>query len=341
MEDKNTQIKTEDYMGKKRCPFCNILLLIKEFDDHIFCHQIDFKENAEHNLNINNYQINNSHNNKNSNKNYIRPHLQNLNTINFINYINNHNQNNNESKNSLPKENNNNHKNEDSYLNKLKSYIPFFNSSENANNSQEENLSPEEKEKRNKLEEKTAYEKKILGIVHPEPNIGIEDTQSKGGIFPNFFMNNSDKFLAAIDLVGCLVLHGPSIGRTILRVGNFVNNRNENNNEINNDNIEEIDESQIDNIIQRNPELKDKNKDIETIIKLLPITEVKKKIENKGNENQYKCIICLEYFEIGDCISTLPCTHVFHSNCITFWLKKSCECPLCKFEVTLKSLIGE
>ncbi len=340
MEDKNTQIKSEDYMEKQRCPFCNILLLIKEYDDHLFCHQIDINENEEHNLNIKNYQINNSHINKNSNQHYIRPHLQNLNTINFINYINNHNQNNNESKENLHKENNSSHKDEDSYFNKLKSYIPFFNSSENANDTHEENLSPEEKEKRNKLEEKKAYEKKILGIVHPQPKKEIENTKSKGGMIPNFIVNNSDKFLAAIDIVGCMVLHGPSIGRTILRVGNIIN-RNENNNESNNHNIEESDESEIDNIIQRNPELKEKNKDMETIIKLLPISELKKKFENKDNESQYKCIICLEDFEIGENISTLPCTHIFHSNCITNWFKKSCECPLCKFEVTLKSLIGE
>jgi len=345
MEDNYTQKKSENYIDKKRCPFCNILLLMKEYDDHLFCHQIDIKENQENSLNINNNKNNNSHIKKNSNPHYIRPQLLNLNTINFINYINNHNhnlnQNNNESNNSLLKEDNNTHKNEESYVNKFKNYIPFFNSSKNENDIQEENLSQEEKEKRNKLEEKKAYEKKILGIVHQEQNKEIEDTQSKGGIIQNFIVNNSDKFFAAIDIVGCMVLHGPSIGRTISRVENFINNKNENNNESINDNIEENDELGTDNIIRRNPELKDKNKDIETIIKLLPITEIRQKIENKGNENQYRCIICLEEFEIGDTISTLPCTHIFHSNCIIIWIKKNCECPLCKFEVTLKSLIGE
>ena len=47
--------------------------------------------------------------------------------------------------------------------------------------------------------------------------------------------------------------------------------------------------------------------------------------------DEYKrCIICLEDFKINDTVIYLPCLHFFHSNCITLWIEKKANCPLCK-----------
>ncbi|KAH6880000.1 hypothetical protein B0T10DRAFT_495661 [Thelonectria olida] len=43
------------------------------------------------------------------------------------------------------------------------------------------------------------------------------------------------------------------------------------------------------------------------------------------------CVICLEPMQGRQMIRSLPCEHVFHSECITKWfLKKHVTCPVCK-----------
>ena len=396
----------------KECPFCNAILALSEYKDHIFCHRLDEQENGLGNYNVNNYGIqlnnnqvkneinlnnntskninsqNNNRNNNNQNvieKNnniqnneedndfflfpenqnnnnninqIIQPNisqeLQNLNHINFINEnrsnnnINNININNNLN-------NNNQENNQESIFDKvknnvmnLKSYI-FQENKPNINQKDEdllnapfESLSPAEKEKRNKLEEQRAYEKKILGIAKERSvsNIQMSNSEKIG----NFFQNNADSIFAVIDIIGCLQLHGPSIGRTINRVHNYFinNNRINDNNGVNhvlNNNQE------YENFIRSHPELRNKDRDITTIIRFLPVSEVKdiNNNANQGNDpsgNNRKCVICLSEFEIGDQVSALPCAHVFHNECIISWLKKHCQCPICKFNITLRSLIG-
>ena len=46
------------------------------------------------------------------------------------------------------------------------------------------------------------------------------------------------------------------------------------------------------------------------------------------------CSICLDNLEINQQISKLPCTHIFHSECITTYLKEYHRiCPVCRAEV--------
>lgn len=51
--------------------------------------------------------------------------------------------------------------------------------------------------------------------------------------------------------------------------------------------------------------------------------------ESKKEEAD-KCAICLVDYEEGDEVKRLPCTHMFHSECVGRWLKVNRTCPCCK-----------
>ncbi|KAF8706548.1 hypothetical protein HU200_030830 [Digitaria exilis] len=43
-----------------------------------------------------------------------------------------------------------------------------------------------------------------------------------------------------------------------------------------------------------------------------------------------RCAICIGEFEVGDDLSVMPCSHVFHEGCIAKWLARSRLCPCCR-----------
>merc|ERR1712232_1465170 len=54
-----------------------------------------------------------------------------------------------------------------------------------------------------------------------------------------------------------------------------------------------------------------------------------------GLENdENKCMICMEHFANGDVLRTLPCLHRYHKQCVDTWLHRSSTCPICKRDVT-------
>ncbi|RGB25733.1 hypothetical protein C1646_595196, partial [Rhizophagus diaphanus] len=47
------------------------------------------------------------------------------------------------------------------------------------------------------------------------------------------------------------------------------------------------------------------------------------------------CSICLEELVDGETLRELPCSHLYHMECIDKWLTtKSSHCPLCKQDAT-------
>merc|ERR1712217_261715 len=51
------------------------------------------------------------------------------------------------------------------------------------------------------------------------------------------------------------------------------------------------------------------------------------------------CTICLDDFHDGDVARRLPCRHDFHSECIKKWLRRSKQCPLCKYSINSPPLM--
>ena len=64
MESKNFFPSTKEFDNNniKECPFCNAIIGLSEYNDHIFCHRLDEQENGLGNYNVNNYgiQLNNN-----------------------------------------------------------------------------------------------------------------------------------------------------------------------------------------------------------------------------------------------------------------------------------------
>ena len=56
------------------------------------------------------------------------------------------------------------------------------------------------------------------------------------------------------------------------------------------------------------------------------------KVKVEGNFT-VQCVICLEEISDGLKASRMPCSHVYHQDCIFSWLEKSNLCPLCRFQM--------
>ena len=52
-----------------------------------------------------------------------------------------------------------------------------------------------------------------------------------------------------------------------------------------------------------------------------------------GGENKSRCVICVDEMSVGEKASVLPCTHFFHGECVTPWLKQHNTCPVCRRSV--------
>jgi len=49
-----------------------------------------------------------------------------------------------------------------------------------------------------------------------------------------------------------------------------------------------------------------------------------------GDDGKAECSICMDDVSLGDEVTVLPCTHWFHRECVTHWLKEHDTCPHCR-----------
>ncbi|KAK3029318.1 hypothetical protein RJ639_038416 [Escallonia herrerae] len=74
-------------------------------------------------------------------------------------------------------------------------------------------------------------------------------------------------------------------------------------------------------------------------VELLPATESsvqaleKVRYEGDGLNTTEPCAVCLDEMLLGRQVTRMPCSHVFHGECIVRWLKESHDCPLCRHKL--------
>jgi len=66
-------------------------------------------------------------------------------------------------------------------------------------------------------------------------------------------------------------------------------------------------------------------------LRALPKVKVTKH-DIEANESD-ECAICLDELVVGQPALRIPCGHLYHEDCVKDWLKKSNECPVCRFEL--------
>jgi hypothetical protein len=85
------------------------------------------------------------------------------------------------------------------------------------------------------------------------------------------------------------------------------------------------------------PNKKTTNKNPKTIVLdhriIIDLVDSDKETTPEPKERKVECSICLQNYQDGEEVVTLPCLHKFHQDCIFPWLKINCNCPIDKIIV--------
>lgn len=66
------------------------------------------------------------------------------------------------------------------------------------------------------------------------------------------------------------------------------------------------------------------------------VQELHRDFVNEHNNERFKgqeCAVCKDSFEISNKVAQMPCSHVFHDDCLTPWLDMHNSCPVCRHEL--------
>ncbi|OLY78900.1 Receptor homology region, transmembrane domain- and RING domain-containing protein 3 [Smittium mucronatum] len=51
-------------------------------------------------------------------------------------------------------------------------------------------------------------------------------------------------------------------------------------------------------------------------------------------DNDFDCLICFEKMNVGDKVRSIPCSHIFHQECLDRWLlDRMGSCPNCRLDL--------
>ena len=309
---------SENNSDKEICPYCQQEIEDKFFDDHMMAHEIEMDDKAN---NLNNNNSNSQSNNNNSNNR-------------------NNNSNNNRGNNSNNSENNNINNLFSNILNILQ---PNNQSNSNINNNSSIN----------------SIGGGILSLLGLSSNNNNNNNMNNNNSNDNNSSNNENNNQGPPTLANVFstfsktvsdISHLASQLNNISSLNNFNISNNSNDNYINNnnDNAPPIPIQQGPHFysnIQVLPPIiigggglfnpLQNRVNINAIMDLLPSSIVTEKKEEDSN-----CIICLSDMNVGDNVTSLPCLHVFHTDCIKHWLESKNSCPVCKLAITEESLRG-
>ena len=338
--------------NEKVCPYCSESMSAEIYNDHLMCHQLENEENFNAQNNINPIRNNNSNRNFIGNRNHnnnVDSHFNSNPNNNDNNLLTNifglfasplQNQNNNSeaNRNNTSNRNNNSNNNSPNSFEFLSSLIGL-NSNNNNNNNNNINNNNDNQEEGNILQKLSSGLSNISSTLNTFGEIGNQLHNFSSNIMSNPIANN------------------------LFRTESLNENNNSNNNNRSNRNERRINFDNNNNIVpfisvpfrdnlrsrpriiiggrrihrdNRNHNHISSN-EVDRIMELLPCSVL---TEKKDGENK-ECIVCLSEFEVGESITTLPCVHIFHNECIKSWLKSNNHCPICKFEITLNSIMRE
>lgn len=59
----------------------------------------------------------------------------------------------------------------------------------------------------------------------------------------------------------------------------------------------------------------------------------KVKITSDDVAKKLDCAVCQDMYKEDEAVTKMPCSHVFHEECLLPWLKLHNQCPICRYEL--------